>query len=547
MEGNSPTQAVKTARRTSWILGITYALLVGSHVPVNFQATLILSLLTLGLFEQIQLTNKACWRAKTALGVGLLNSLGFTLISNHRVQDLHWLVAYTTVVYMTLLIERNTKGVSNGLTFAFYMCSTPFQKTMRCFRNDVWTNLCHFSLGDKSISLDAGKIGAGVVSSVILLIFTALLGTVNAAFQKFMEAVLTNIYDFIAWLFSIELIENALVAVFIAGIVYALTAPEEQKTKYREIKFFQASHYYIIIVPLLALLFAFCCFQMEFLGINPQLLSYKELSQYVRKGFFELLHVAVLGAFLWYFAEKAPTECKKTKKRIRILLGIFAVELFALSIFSHHKLFAQQIIFGLRDQRVLASAGTLLLTGSFIGFVAILIKKITHRQLLDLQIAGLILTTFILSYGNLDGTISSTRPLQFEYGEKLYNDHAYLLTNSYDNSSDWLKYIEEVYQTGVILPENYYWGVYQPLCYKGYTGRGRPNSPFTSHMNNLKQRYSPEKRESFRDILKFNFREFNAYQQIRTHGPTFNKFHAYLEVACSETSKYIKQNRRSRW
>ena len=298
------------------------------------------------------------------------------------------------------------------------------------------------------------------------------------------------------------------------------------------------------------ILFIFSLFQSQHFFIDPYSLSYKELALYVQKGFWELLAVAGLGATLWYIGYRSLFHKGEGSQLGKPLLIAFTIELLLLSLFSQHKLLTQQVIFGLRDQRVLATCGVLLINMSFLGFLGVLLQRITLPRVFMAQYWGLIVISLALNYGNLDSFITRTHPLRFNHNSKMHLDFAYLLTNSYDNNAQWNYLMERAYEDKLPMPEGYYWGVYKSLCSntnynprlsifgdtrsRSYNYHGA--AIFTDHINYLVKKYGSAATQQPRKLLTFNLREWQAFNLVQANPERFSAFDNFILKSCPKGS-----------
>lgn len=199
----------------------------------------------------------------------------------------------------------------------------------------------------------------------------------------------------------------------------------------------------------------------------------------------------------------------------------------------------QQLLYGLRDQRVLASAGVLLLSISF-GLCAFdSLRAGSPRRFFAMQFYSFFAIVSFFSLIQLELSMQRLHPISFEYEGKYYKDYAYLLTNSFDNSTSWLELIDEAERTGIPVPEAYYWGSYTSLCGYGGSYIKTARSVFRDRYDYLLRKYGPSgSARGLRGYLRANLRELQAFYILKEHYPRVKQFMAFVDNECKSRRPY---------
>ena len=280
----------------------------------------------------------------------------------------------------------------------------------------------------------------------------------------------------------------------------------------------------------MALLGIFCIFQIQSFWVKYANFTYKQLSLYTQKGFWQLLVVSLLAGSLWLFTARQAQQTAELPQRVRWILGILAAELLLLSVFSHHKLLLQQYFFGLRDRRVIATFGVSLLSLTFVLFGLEVLAKCRRELTFKLQYSALFTGVLIFSFGNLEATMQRVFPIRFEYGGTMYKDYSYLLTNSLDNVEMWPELMCEAMKTGIPIPVDYYWhdatGGYSSLC------EATERSFKTSNLRLLSKYSDMDHSRSLSQVATLNITEYKAILLIQKERALFEAFYSFVDAEC---------------
>ena len=165
-------------------------------------------------------------------------------------------------------------------------------------------------------------------------------------------------------------------------------------------------------------------------------------------------------------------------------------------------------------------------------------------------------TTTAAAYGNLDLFVTTVHPIRYQVDRRFHKDYAYLLTNSYDNYSEWGELMLELLERGEIeTPANYYWGNYKPLCESheistiaSYRERIKDRSSYGSYkssyaepktlVNYLKAHHQylldkyKDKRPGLKQAMRANYREKEALRWLQANQTLIGDFYQLVETHC---------------
>ncbi len=525
-------------RKSAWIIGITYAILAGWSLHLSGAQAAIIWCIVLSALYSLTHSDKSKL-LNLFLVVGLLNATSLAVNSNHRLHYLNILVL--SFITTSMLIAYLREG-DFPMTVDDYLSSLGRSLCGLCLNFFLFNPVLMFITLLKSIrfiSLPRDTRIALILSLPILLIFHSLLSQVNDQYLIFVEMLWTSFCDFIRFLWDIEIVSIAVEA-FCVGYLWYLALSQKiikvHQSVHQQFSRFQAIACFL--VPLLVLLFLFSFFQTQLFFLNPTSLSYLQLSTYVRQGFFQLLAASIFGMIIWQVLIRKISPEDRLRAALKAMLLLFAVELLMLTLFSQHKLIVQQLIFGFRDERVFASSGVVLLTLSFAIYGLQVFHIVSEKQKFICQYLALFALITSMSVINLELLMNRTNPIRFEHNNTIYKDYSYLLTNSYDNNEEWLTLIKEAQQTGIPIPDNYYWGAYSSLCGASKHQRNAKTSLLREHRDYLLRKYDHHLRreainaETIRNMLRFNLREYQAYQLIKANSDFFDNFIKQTEDDC---------------
>lgn len=275
----------------------------------------------------------------------------------------------------------------------------------------------------------------------IFVILLILLTQADPIFQKFTGDILQNIGE--------RVVVSAIV--FISLFVFALTKIKEKVLKEESVKTFKKEKAYEIVVllgSLVVLFTAFIAVQFQYLFTNLDEKHLAQLgiasltySEYVRKGFAELIMVSVVAiSVLIYVMQYLHGLAGNQKLTLQILASVFTLEtgLMILSAAQRDILYADA--HGLTRARVY---GFIFLIWLAVFLILMLVKVLINldkRVLFNLVLGITILSLLSFSAINIDGKIAT------EYKPTVNNeiDYYYLTSISSDAYQSWKPAIEEI-------------------------------------------------------------------------------------------------------
>lgn len=395
----------------------------------------------------------------------------------------------------------------------------------------------------------------------ILAIFHLLFSQINADYVTFTKDVLNWLWSVISYILDIELLWIVLKGFIQGYLLYVVFSIEHTKENDKLVaKNWPLAIFKIVLASVVILFFVFSSFQSKLLLLDIFHLAFKEVSQYVQKGFIELLLVSFVGyALSLFILGHLPQESSKEQGHLQWFLTIFCLELITITVFIFHKLYALQAVFGFKDQRLLASGAALLILATFILLLFRIWKKISSTKIFHWQILLLASLMVFLHLINTDLFTSKYNSIRYTIGDVQYKDYSYLLGNSFDNVSEWPSLIKEAQKVGIPKPdETYYWGhfsasnkdfygsSYSPICEK----QEMFCAPrFQENCNTVeKYTYSSYLEKRYQDLITkysslglktppiklmaVNFHEYQAYRFIQENKSLIDTFISYAKSRC---------------
>ncbi len=385
-------------------------------------------------------------------------------------------------------------------------------------------------------------IGTGMLVSIpILIVFHLLFTQINAEYARFVAQFFAELWRIIRLIIDIEFIWFLLKTWISSYVIYTVLSMKAPATDAAKKKVDSQLRMFLVILGLTMALFAlFSVFQSKLLVVDMAKLAFKTLSEYTQQGFWELVGVAVLGYSLCLWVIGKIQKDAAEARSLRQLLTLFSAELILITVFSYHKLFWLQYLFGLKDQRIMATCGVFLITltcGLFIGRIW---KKLSSSQIFFTQLFGLLLITLFLNGLNMDAFLTRTYPISYYVKGVKYKDYSYLLGNSYDNYGQWIGLMHEATKAALPQPESYYWGWYQPLCnaVRNYDFQMRQDrvssSTYLSHRFGALERYGKlHWGMPLTELARVNWREYQAYLLVKSNKKTVDDFLTFAKARCT--------------
>ncbi|MBT5016419.1 DUF4173 domain-containing protein [Candidatus Peregrinibacteria bacterium] len=268
---------------------------------------------------------------------------------------------------------------------------------------------------------------------LLLLLFASLLSQADPIFDQLIS----------------EIKEEAAARTFLslllaAGLLFGLSLQIKPSKKTTEFKLF---NFYDVVIPIIAieLLFLFFLFiQGKYLFGSHEAIANFDLtySEYVRKGFTELLTTTFLGGIIAYLVI-LKTKTTKTLNRSKFLRGlnvILVIELMALlsSALKRDLLYVE--VYGLTRVRLIGGIFLAWLAATLIMLLITNINKRLQEKHLFLGVFVISIATFLcLNTFNMDLKIATTEPPE---GQHL--DYFYLTSLSVDAAPGWETVIQDM-------------------------------------------------------------------------------------------------------
>ncbi len=540
-------------RNLCLLLGLLDVTLIGfGAVGVNFQASLFYVMFLAALWLLL-------WFRRIRLGVygyglwflGLGLAIFFSVTTNILVVG----VTYVVVTFLTTMLML--------LLFENHLPQGPIQYVQGLYRYGEyivsdglsWQYLKEFFAVKKEgfrWKIKPDIVYGLLVAAPIVIVFHFLFSRVNVDYALFVSHALESIWKVIKFILDIDLLWILLQGLIEAYVLYVLFMVRHTKENDQAI----AEQLPLVIVKVVlaavvGLFLLFSSFQTKLLFLDVFKLAFKEVSQYVQKGFLELLAVSVGGYGLAILAlSHLPKEPTKEQTHIRYLLAIFCVELVVIAVFIFHKLYALQAVFGFKDQRILASTAILLILVTFIFLLLRVVKRMSAGQIFRRQVLLLLGLVLLLNIANVDLVVSKYNTIRYDVGDKQYKDYSYLLGNSYDNVSEWQRLMQEAAEVGVPQPDkDYYWGHFSPSRKDFYGGVYSPIYERQEVVGKgevchsyLKDRYQQltSKYDSFnlkmplKKMTNINWHEYQAYVFVKSNREMIAEFIEFAKGRCAQ-------------
>ena len=548
-----------------WSIGFLWALIFGLLIPPSGLSASCVSLISIGLLYRKVAPQSLKHQTMTILAA--ISSLGFFWSSNTLIQWLSLLAVYFCISMLAIASRSTTGFATTAPHYLRQLISWQCSIVMRCLEKDtyiVWKSIWSrqkstFEKNVKEESRDTNTepvtmISTAVVSLLFLGVFHALFASINQDYNQFVSEFITVVYQYLLIIIDIELIITTLVNSYVLCAVLRSFEDVKREEELKEYQF--AIKALGLLIPVTLLFTVFCYFQSKALFLDLTLLPFHQLSLYTQRGFWELLLAAAIGYGIWLYGESKLDQDNYHKQHLLyLLLLLFTFELLLLAIFSGHKLFFLQSLFGLKDQRVLATLAVALISLTFILCFMKLFHKVNAERIFSLQYLCLLGCISLCSIGNLDYAITKISPLGFYLDSGFVKDYGYLLTNSQDNYTEWNSLIQEAQHTGIDFPRNYYSGNYRPLCIRprkksrvnmplrdlwekelllGYMYKFKSSIPkqLTKKGITFSHRAKYPGLNRINAYLTLNYHHYNAYRWLYNNREKVRNFYQYIENHC---------------
>lgn len=498
------------------------------------------------------LRDKDAKNQNLSLSFGILSSLFAVLISFRSNGVVQFIDIVTAVLLLSLNLYFSKSNLSFdysflGLIFAPLKSGLKFvEGVIKTFIPETWSQ---FSTQKHVTSALIRGILIGLPTLIVLFL---ILSKADPIFENLTFSFLENIW--IRLIFSL--------IVFISSLSVAVMTIAEQKSE-SEIKEVSAGKEYELLIVLggLAILFGGFIFiqfkylfsnlgERELLNLGIKSLTY---SEYVRKGFFELLLASVISSAVILYALRYIHKLKNQGKLwVQILTSVVAVEVGLLLLSAAQRVNLYQIEHGLTRARVFGMF--------FLGWLALLlliliikiIKDLSNKTYLILNIVSTLIIISLVNIVNVDGLMAT------KYKPTVNDeiDYYYLAYLSPDAHLSWLPAIVDAQNVSALLREKpdlnsedyriLYWnlnaveGINMQVDYLidkyGSVGKAKErHRQLKQGMSNeyLKQVYGDgELPKDFYDLRSWqaaNLGEYSAYQYIDENSAQFDQLPTLLK------------------
>lgn len=428
-----------------FVLGYAFihlCFLVGRGIGVCIVAVAVL--LTELLYFIFSRSQKLSGRAIGAFAVAFILSFGFAFISAPQILFLNFSLVVLAETYI-LSLSFNTTVSQNGVDFLFFdLIKSVFVIPFANFAH-IWP--AAFSKkrdGEGKKSGGSALLGLAI-AFVPVCIIIALLLSADVAFSVVLKAIFNfSFFDVFEELFYIGL--SIPVAMYLFGVLYgngqnpmpnSITA-ENVKSFTSKAKVFPRVTMIASLVPIVLIYVAFFASQCvyfisAFWDMLPKNFS---VSQYARKGFFELCAICVINfaiiCFVGLFAEK---QGDRESRFLRVLKAIICVCTEAFVVIDIAKMLLYIERFGLTRKRVITSWFMVVLG---ILFLIILAKQIFVKFKITLPaVCVCVFMSLLLIFSNVDGLIAKHNVNMYLTGKTVNMD----ILMFYDLDDSVVKYV----------------------------------------------------------------------------------------------------------
>jgi hypothetical protein len=503
------------------VAGFLYTFGVGVLTAPHGLGACVFSLLLL-VFLVREVRRAGCPLSPAAqLAVALASFIAVTFVFTSNVLFLNLGALCVGLVLSLLLLAQSTGKFFPASAHEYFlsMCAL----AAACLKTKVsWPSPKYF------VRLGSRDFWCGMALALLPLgVFHVLFAQVNLEYRQFMD-----------WLWSlldIELIKLLCYAIFQSFLLHSLLSARISQPYLRSV-LERSKSWSFALLPILALFFTFSLFQGKYLGLNLQILDFKQLSLYTQHGFWELLAAAGVGHMIWLVV-RSRGENLSGRFTVSGLLLVFTLELLAISVFTFHKVVALQWIFGLKDTRLAATLAAAIITLNFLACLMILIGKLAKERLFSLQALLLLAAVSIMAAPGLDNLLTRAHPISYAVAGRWYKDYSYLLSNSLDNQESWGELILEAMEIEPPAPEDYYWGDYNPLCRieSRYSYSSEPAGNPRSFVREFHQSLIDRMKlpaGGLKGLFNYHYREKAAHAWLRVNQGLLEDFYRFVQENC---------------
>jgi hypothetical protein len=417
---------------TAATLGLVFDFLFYGHTPgisVLLYTVLIL-LATFGLAERF---NHTLPRHALALMPVALFFAGLVAIrANELLTFWNMLITVYILLLVALFIFRPSLKITH-LNVPSYLSEPPrlFLRLLAESISEIRNTLVEFS-AHRNKSSYAPYIRGAVISLPILLILTLLLSSADLVFQRFF----ISLFDFrFNGEIALRLILILLVATVFIGaftVVYMRTSNETlARNSYN--KFLGITEAAILLGSISVLFMAFIGVQIRYLfGGSEQVIGAGlTYAQYARKGFFELIAVAMITmATIWGVTLLAERRTKQQENLFLWIFGVIIAEVLVIMISAHMRLSLYENAYGFTFLRLFSHVFIALLAVTFISLFVHVWRREPEHYFAFRTFASVLVFFAVFNIMNPDALIARQNIKRFENTGKI--DPYYLTRLSAD-------------------------------------------------------------------------------------------------------------------
>jgi hypothetical protein len=358
------------------------------HLPLNFGATVFFIswytvILILAHIEQIHIHLKLY----TVVLLGFVLAVYLSITSNPLLVPITYVCNLFVLSLLLITFNQRTLFPLSATRYLRKLWDYIDMVVRGFFSGNQFHSYFSWKGSDRKISWPHKNYTLGLIITLpILAIFNKLFISINADYAYFIDHIWLSIWHVLVYIFNIVVIWKLITTGVLGYVAYSILQPySEEKPLVSSQSYIALQIVKVLLVSVVLLFCLFSVFQSQTLFMRLGSLPFKELSLYTQHGFWQLLIVSVLGfalvSTLFRFAGKALWDHVSNK----ILVGIFLIELLLICLFTYHKLFSLQYFFGLKDQRVLATAAVTLISMTFVLLLGKLLGKIRSSTILTFR------------------------------------------------------------------------------------------------------------------------------------------------------------------
>jgi hypothetical protein len=350
---------------------------------------------------------------RTLTLLGMVVGLAFAFRANEVVQLFNLIVLWVCVELLFVLYI-----LSHVQWEALWLLKNLWMSILKMFRHALVFLKALFQWKDAPRSQAFQVLKTVLLTFFVLVIFTSLLSQADPIFEELIKDFKNEAFD--RFFFSF-----VLAAVLIFSFTFKVHTDVNEKPKLR---FFGVYDVLIPVIALEVLFIGFLIVQARYLfGSHADLQAFDlTYSEYVRKGFIELLVTTFFASLIGYlvFLKQKTLETDSTRTLFQAVNGLLVVLLFALLASALKRDLMYVDVYGLTRIRIIG----LILLGWLSGFLlllgAITVSRRLQEKHLFLGLLMLSIGSFALFNGlNMDRMIAEATPPKGHEKDYFYISH----------------------------------------------------------------------------------------------------------------------------